>query len=214
MGLHGFKNDQNREMNEAAKPIVFWDRIIAGLIAIAHRSIYKHVADALNLQPEDNYLEIGCGSGFFIKSYASHVRSIAGIDHSGDMISLATHYNHKRVEEGRVEFRRGDASQLPWEDGEFSAVAVIMPFPFWTKPLASLKEIHRVLRPEGRLVISLGWNADELMVHAEHTIKYGIGVYTGKEIQAMFHEAGFSESYITYSKGFMMPKLIIARAKK
>ena len=200
--------------NESAPPIGFWDRIIARLIAIAHRSVYKSVADALNLQPEDDYLEIGCGPGFFIKSYASHVRSVAGLDHSEDMISLATHYNHKRVEDGTAEFRRGDASQLPWEDEKFSAAAVIMSFPFWTKPLESLKEIHRVLRPGGRLVVNLGWNADDWIGHIPHVEKYGIRLYTGKEMQAMFQEAGFPESSITYSGGFMMPKLMIASAKK
>jgi len=202
--------------NESAPPIGFWDRIIARLIAIAHRSVYKSVADALNLQPEDDYLEIGCGPGFFIKSYASHVRSVAGLDHSEDMISLATHYNHKRVEDGTAEFRRGDASQLPWEDEKFSAAAVVMSFPFWTKPLESLKEIHRVLRPGGRVVICLGWNADadDWIGHIPHVERYGIRLYTGKELQTMFQEAGFSESSITYPKGFMMPKLMIACAKK
>ena len=183
-------------------------------MAIAHRSIYKNVAAALNLQLEDDFLEVGCGSGIFMKSYASDVRSITGLDHSEDMVKLASHYNRKRIEAGTAEFRHGDAAQLPWEDEKFSAAAAIASFLFWPKPLESLKEIHRVLRPEGRLVISLGWNADDGMDHTKHIKKYGIRLYTGKEMQAMFQEAGFSESSITYSTGFMMPKLMIACAKR
>jgi SAM-dependent methyltransferase len=200
--------------SQGAKPIGFWGRIIAQLIAIAHRSIYKNVAAALNLQPEDDFLEVGCGSGIFMKSYASHVRSIAGLDHSEDMVKLASHYNRKRVEESTAEFRHGDAAQLPWKDEKISAVASMASFVFWPKPLESLKEIHRVLRPEGRLVISLGWNADDGMDHMKHIKKYGIKLYTGKEMQAMFQEAGFSQSHITYFKGFMMPRGIIACAMK
>ena len=207
-------NKSKEELSQGAKPMGFWGRIIARLMAIAHRAIYKNVAAALNLQPEDDYLEIGCGSGIFMKSYASHVRSTAGLDHSEDMVKLASHYNRKRIEAGTAEFRQGEASQLPWEDEKFSAAAVIASFPFWTKPLESLKEIHRVLRPGGRLVISLGWNADDGMDHTKHIKKYGIRLYTGKEMQAMFQEAGFLESSITYSRGFMMPKLMIACAKK
>ena len=134
----------------------FWSRIIARLMAIAHRSIYKNVAAALNLQPEDNYLEIGCGSGIFMKSYASHVRSITGLDHSEDMVKLASHYNQKRVDEGTAEFWQGDASKLLWEDEKFSAAAAMATFVFWSKPLESLKEIHRVLRPGGAVSHQLG----------------------------------------------------------
>ena len=207
-------NKSKEELSQGAKPMGFWGRIIARLMAIAHRAIYKNVAAALNLQPEDDYLEIGCGSGIFMKSYASHVRSTAGLDHSEDMVKLASHYNRKRIEAGTAEFRQGEASQLPWEDEKFSAAAAIASFLFWPKPLESLKEIHRVLRPGGRLVISLGWNADDGMDHTKHIKKYGIRLYTGKEMQAMFQEAGFLESSITYSRGFMMPKLMIACAKK
>jgi hypothetical protein len=60
----------------------------------------------------------------------------------------------------------------------------------------------------------LGWNADDGRDHAKHIKKYGIRLYTGKEMQAMFQEAGFSESSLAYSKGFMMPKLMITRAGK
>ena len=205
---------QKSSRSQAAKPIGFLGRIIARLMAIAHRTIYKNVSAALNLQPEDDFLEVGCGSGIFMKSYASHARSIAGLDHSEDMVKLASHYNRKRIEAGTTEFRHGDAAQLPWEDEKFSAAAAIASFLFWPKPLKSLKEIHRVLRPGGRLVISLGWNADDGMDHTKHIKKYGTRLYTEKEMQAMFQEAGFSESSITYSKGFMMPKPMIACAKK
>jgi ubiquinone/menaquinone biosynthesis C-methylase UbiE len=206
--------NETEKLSPGANPMGFWGRIQARVMAIAHRSIYKNVAAALNLQPEDDYLEVGCGSGIFMRSYASHVQSVAGLDHSEDMVKLASHYNQRRIDAGTAEFRQGESSELPWEDETLSAAAAMATFPFWQKPLESLKEIHRVLRTGGRLVISLGWNADDGMDHTKHVKKYGIRLYTGKEMQAMFQEAGFSESSITYSKGFMMPKLMIASAMK
>lgn len=207
-------NISEEKLSQSVKPIGFWGSIRARLMAIGHRTIYKNVTAALNLQPEDDYVEIGCGSGIFIKSYTSFVHSVAGLDHSEDMVKLATKINHKRVKEDTAEFRQGDASQLPWEDEKFSAAAAIATFMLWPEPLESLKEINRILRPGGRLVISLGWNAEDGMNHMKHVKKYGLKLYTGKEMQVMFQEAGFSESFITYSKGFRMPKLMIARVVK
>lgn len=206
-------NKSEEKVSQPAKPRGFWGRIIARLMPIAHRAIYKSVATVLNLQPEDDYLEIGFGSGIFIKSYASHVRSVAGLDYSEDMVKLATHINRKRVKAGTAEFRQGEASQLPWQDEGFSAAALIGAFEFFPKPLASIKELHRVLRPGGRLVIGLGLNADDGLNHKKEE-KMGLRLYAGKEMRAMFQEAGFSESSITYSKGLGMPKLMTVRGVK
>jgi SAM-dependent methyltransferase len=211
------KMGETEKLAQVAKPTGFSGRMLARVMAVTHKTLFKNldknVAAVLNLQPEDDYLEIGFGSGSFMKSYASHVQSIAGLDHSEDMVRLATRYNRERFKAGTAEFRQGEASLLPWGDGRFSVVLAMESFFFFPKPIESLKEIHRVLRPEGRLVISLSWNADD---GKDHNIRRypGIRLYTGKEMQAMFQEAGFSESSITYSKGFMMPKLMIAYTKK
>ena len=207
-------NKSKEKISQAAKPRGFFGRIAARFMDYGHRPIYRNVARALNLQPEDDFLEIGFGSGGFLKSYASHVRSIAGLDYAEDMVKLASHNNRKRIESGTAELRQGEASQLPWGDDKFSAVAMIETFYFPKNPLESLKEIHRVLRPGGRVVISLGWNADDGKDHTNYVKNQGIRLYTGKEIQVMFEEAGFSENSISYSKAFMMPRLMLARAVK
>jgi SAM-dependent methyltransferase len=211
--------NETEKLARVAKPTGFSGRMLARFMAVTHKTLFKdldkNVVAALNLQPEDDYLEIGFGSGSFMKSYASHVQSIAGLDHSEDMVRLATRYNRERFKAGTAEFMQGEASLLPWGDGRFSVVLAMESFFFFPKPIESLKEIHRVLRPGGRLVISLSWNADDGKDHTGDIRRYpGIRLYTGKEMQAMFQETGFSESSITYSKGFMMPKLMIACAKK
>ena len=104
-------------------------------MAITHRAIYKNVAAALNLKPEDDYIEVGCGSGIFMKLYASHVQSIAGLDHSEDMVKLLTRYNQKRVEEDTADqilviddskvVEQGKHSELLSKDGLYNR--------FWEK---------------------------------------------------------------------------------
>ena len=207
-------NKSKDNLPQNVKPRGFWGRIAVRVMAKGLRTTYKHVATVLDLKPEDDFLEIGFGSGIFMRSYAAHVRSITGLDHSEDMVKLATKYNQERVDAGTAEFRQGEASQLPWENEKFSAAAAIATFILLPKPLESLKEIHRVLRPGGRLVISVEWNAEDGVDYTKYIKKYRIRLYTGKEIQAMFQEAGFSESSITYSKGFKGHKIIIVRGIK
>ena len=200
-----------------AKPTGFSGRMLARVMAVTHKTIFRNldnnVVAKLDLQPDD-YLEIGFGSGSFMKSHVSHVRSIAGLDHSVDMVRLATRYNQKRVKTGTVEFKQCEASSLPWDDGRFSVVLAMESFFFFPEPVESLREIHRVLRPRGGLVISLLLNADDGKDHTKDVRRSGIRLYTGHKMQAMFQEAGFPKSSIAYSKEFMMPGFMMASAVK
>ena len=102
----------------------------------AHKSVYENMARALELRPEDDLLEVACGSGHFLQKYASHVHSVAGLDLSELCIKLATRKNVERIESGSAEFVQGEATQLPWEDNKFSAatsmagvINIFKPFP-------------------------------------------------------------------------------------
>ncbi len=145
-------------MSQFGKPTGLFGRILARGMAWGHKDFYKNTAKDLNLKDEDKYLEIGFGSGLFIKKYASHVARIAGLDYSIEMVNLASDINKDLIKSGKAEFKKGDASSLPWKNDEFSAVVGIETFFFWNEPLMSLKEIYRVLAPGGRVVIEMAYN--------------------------------------------------------
>jgi SAM-dependent methyltransferase len=212
---------KGRQMSQAAKPTGFFGRLSARGMALGHRGFYKNTAKVLNLTPDDAYLEIGFGSGSFIKKYASHAKRIAGLDHSEDMVNLAGRINEKLCKSGKAEFKQGDVSALPWRDGEFSSVAGIETFYFWSKPQASLKEIFRVLTPGGRLVLEMGYNKDDGRDHAKDIAKHYLKLYSGEEMKTLLEEAGFSEICIVYFKslwlpfkGYTVPKGMIIKATK
>jgi ubiquinone/menaquinone biosynthesis C-methylase UbiE len=208
-------------MSQARKPTGFFGKLYARGMAWGHRSFYKNAAKALNLQPDDRYLEIGFGSGLFIKKYASHVSRIAGLDYSEDMVTLASSINKDLIESGKAEFKQGDVFALPWSDNEFSAIVAIETFFFWTEPEASLKEIFRVLEPQGRLVLEMAYNKDDGRDHTKDLKKYNFTLYTGDEMTTLLKQSGFSDIHVDYYKsmwipfkGYVVPKGMVVIAKK
>ena len=179
-----------------------------------HKSIYENVAKVLKLQPEDNLLEVACGNGHFIKNYASHVHSVTGLDLSDLCVKLAAKKNKERILAGSAEFVQGEATQLPWEDNKFSVATSMASFMMFTKPLESLKEMYRVLRPGGRVVVGIEWNAEDEKDHSKEIKKYGMQLWAENDVRNMLKEAGFSDITITYAKGLMMPKMMIVRGLK
>jgi len=207
------KDERNR-VPQVALPRGFTGRIAFIFMNRGHKSIYENVARVLELQPDDDLVEVACGNGYFLKKYASHVRSVAGLDLSELSVKLAAKRNKDRVAAGTAQFVQGEATQLPWEDDKYSAATSMGGFPMFPKPLEALKEMHRVLSPGGRAVVVIEWNAEDGKDHSKEIKKYGMWLWTADDVRNIMSEAGFSDISITYGKGFMMPKMMIARGVK
>ena len=192
-------------MSQFAKPTGFFGKILAKGMARGHKKFYKNALKAINPKKDDKYLEIGFGSGIFIKKYMFHVSKIAGIDHSEDMVKLASDINRKLVESRKAEFKHGYASSLPWADNEFTVVAAIEVFFFLNETEKTLKEIFRVLKPGGRLIIEMAFNKDDGADHTRHIKKMGLKLYSGEEMKKLLKKAGFNNIVIDYYKAVWIP---------
>lgn len=89
-------------------------------------------------------LDVGCGTGMYTAAISQHGWTVSGIDVSADMLELARRRG--------VEVVRGDAAALPFDDDSYDAVVSM-----WTHTdvddfAAVLREIARVLRPDGPFV--------------------------------------------------------------
>lgn len=80
-------------------------------------SFYALMAGELALQPEDDLLDVGCGSAGLLTEQASHVRYVAGLDLSEIQLGMARQRLADRIGAGTAEIVMGDAMALPWEDG-------------------------------------------------------------------------------------------------
>jgi len=207
-------NAQEKKLTQPGLPRGFIGWIVAWLMPLPHSTIYKRMSKVLNLQPEDDLAEVACGGGHFLKKYASHIHSVAGLDLSDIQVRMARRKLRRRIAEGTAEVVHGDASQLPWEENSFSVVTTMGSFIGFPKPLESLKEMYRVLRPGGRAVVSIEFNAEDGKDHSSEIKKHGMWIWTEDEVRAMMKEAGFSEISITYQKATGMPKMMFAQGVK
>ena len=205
---------QHRKLPQFMFPTGLAGRLTLRMMNVMHASIYKNTADIARLQPADDVLDVACGNGHFLKKYASHVRSVAGLDLSELCVAEAAKKLSGRVKEGTAEFVRGDASKLPWEDGRFSAVTSMGSFVGFPQQLESLEEMYRVLKPGGRVVLSIEWNAQDGKDHTDLIDKYGMQILTEDEVRAIMAEGGFPQVAIEYRKAMGMPKMMFATGLK
>lgn len=96
-------------------------------------------------------LDIGCGAGVLAQELIARGATVSGFDASQEMIALA----RKRLGDSadlRVS-RLGE--QLPYEDGSFDDAVASLVFHYLPDWSLALREIRRVLKPRGRLIMSV-----------------------------------------------------------
>jgi ubiquinone/menaquinone biosynthesis C-methylase UbiE len=95
-------------------------------------------------------LEVAVGTGLNLPFYGADV-SVVGIDLSPDMLAIA---RRRALESGRdVDLREGDAHDLDFEDRSFDSVVCTFSLCNIPDTDQALGEMHRVLRPGGRLIL-------------------------------------------------------------
>lgn len=120
--------------------------------------------EAADISPEDDVLDVGCGTGVLTRElvkYTSDSGSVTGLDLSESMLSVAR---------GRcpgATFRQGNVAKLPFADQSFDAVLSSFMLMFVPEPAQAVNEIRRVLRPGGRLVVSVWQGLDNNVVYRE-----------------------------------------------
>ena len=154
-----------------------------------YRPPHDEVIAQLRTHQSRRIADIACGTGILSDRIERelHPDEIYGVDMSDGML------NQARARSSRVQWLRGPAEQLPFDDGALDAVVTTSAFHFFDQP-AALREFHRVLAPGG-LVAVAALSARQPLLQAPSTNRWKPQHNASPaEMRAMFEGAGFTIS--------------------
>jgi SAM-dependent methyltransferase len=111
------------------------------------RPVFEAILARTGVGPGSRYLDAGCGSGMAAQLAAARGAQVFGVDAAEEMLAIA----RARVPAG--DFRRGDLEELPFADETFDVVTGFNSLQYAGNPVAALREVGRVARRGGSIVV-------------------------------------------------------------
>ncbi|MEO0982704.1 MAG: class I SAM-dependent methyltransferase [Pseudomonadota bacterium] len=130
-------------------------RLFGFLMERMNRPAYDLTLSLVDPQAGQAILEVGFGTGKLLEmfSQAAPRLHLAGVEPTETMLDVANARKRLRERAGVLDLRLGTADALPWREDMFDTVAALHCFQFWPEPGRALREIRRVLKPGGGLVM-------------------------------------------------------------
>lgn len=104
-----------------------------------------------HVTPDSVVVDVGCGTGFLSKGFVGIAQQVIGVDSSEEMLTQA---RNNLYQAENFETRLGTAEMIPLEDGMADLVVGNMILHHCPNPLAAIKEMARVLKIGGRLLLT------------------------------------------------------------
>jgi ubiquinone/menaquinone biosynthesis C-methylase UbiE len=152
-----------------------------------YRPAHDEVIAQLRAHSSARVADIACGTGNLADRIERelHPAEVYGVDMSEGML------NQARARSTGVQWLRGPAEQLPFDDGALDAVVTTSAFHFFDQPSA-LRDFHRVLAPGGVAAVST-LSARQPLLQGPSTSKWKVAHHPSPaEMRRLFEGAGFT----------------------
>jgi ubiquinone/menaquinone biosynthesis C-methylase UbiE len=184
--------------SQLRQPSGLFGKIIMGDFLNEHNQKMNHFAiERLDIQPTDKVLDIGFGGGITIEQMLKIIDNgkVYGVDFSEVMVERAKQKFKDSIEAGKISIEFADVQKLPFDLNMFDKICTVNTIYFWEDPLVGLREIRRVLKNGGRLVV--GMRSAEKMKDFPVT-QYNFRLYAPEAVKDLLIGAGFSSISIEH----------------
>ena len=170
-------------------------RAVAALMNRQHSALTTWGLKHVKIKPNFMILDVGCGGGRTVGRLARRAiqGKIFGIDCSTDMVEYAREVNRELIARGRLEIVEGSVEKMSFPDEFFDLVTAFETYYFWLSLSEAFREIKRVLKPAGNLLLVNDMVKDGVyeIENAETIAKAHVRLFPLQEIQSILQSVGF-----------------------
>lgn len=180
------------------KPRGLGGKLMVTLMNAGHRPLARWGLSHLQLADHSTVLDVGCGGGANLAAMRKtfYGGEVVGVDYSAVSVARAKRVNRAAIAAGQCRVLEANVATLPFPSASFHQVTAFETVYFWPDLVDTFREIRRVLHPGGGfLLCNEADGTDPAQERWCQTIG-GMRIYTGAQLTAMLHEAGFQEIHI------------------
>ena len=192
----------SRPVSQFSKPTGLLGRYMLWRMNSHHSKLTDWGLEHVAIGSHFTILDVGCGGGRTVNKLAAIATQgkVYGIDHSDESLAATRKMNARWIDLGRVEVRHGSVSQMPFSDDMFDLVTAVETHFFWPDLPADMREVWRVLKPGGTLIIVAEVYKGAKRIAGRPAEKYvpptGMALLSVNEHREIFAKAGYTDIQI------------------
>lgn len=186
-------------VNQCQKPAGLLGRFVLWKMNSRHSKATDWGLSHISIGQSDTILDVGCGGGRTVSKLAAIASQgkVYAVDFSKESVAFASRINRQWIDTGRVEIRQASVSKLPFSENVFDLVTAVETHFWWTDLPSDMREVLRVLKPGGALIIIAevykGANTVTAKLAEKYVLLSGMKLLTANEHRELFTNAGFSD---------------------
>jgi ubiquinone/menaquinone biosynthesis C-methylase UbiE len=183
-------------LKQAAMPTGRFGALWARLMNVGHSSVTRWGLGHISINKSDMILDVGCGGGRTVNTLARIATEgqVYGIDYSQVSVAVSTSKNKRLIEKGQVKILHASVDSVPFSDGMFDLVTAVESCYFWPDLTSNLKEIRRVLKTGGSVILVNAMYRDGRFEKRNSRLaRIGdFAYYSPEEFRGFLRDAGYS----------------------